>query len=102
MDKHSRWPTFMRMHGSILPNMVLPLFFIGCWASLMYILPPKYLLQVLDADIPAAPACPSSFTSSVSPTSFSRFLVSSFRWPSPSASQQPTRDTRKAGSTGRN
>ena len=31
--KHSKWPYFMRMHGSILPKMLLPLFFVGCWAT---------------------------------------------------------------------
>ena len=33
MTRHSKWPTFMRMHGSILPNMILPLVFVGGWAT---------------------------------------------------------------------
>lgn len=31
--KHSKWPLFMQMHGSILPKMILPLVFIGGWAA---------------------------------------------------------------------
>jgi putative membrane protein len=31
--KHSKWPNFLRMHGSIVPKMILPLFFIGAWAT---------------------------------------------------------------------
>ena len=33
--KHSKWPLFMQMHGSILPKMILPLLFVGCWATLI-------------------------------------------------------------------
>lgn len=33
MDKHSKWPYFLRMHGSVLPKMILPLGFIGVWAT---------------------------------------------------------------------
>ena len=31
--KHSKWPYFLRLHGSILPKMIIPLFFVGCWAT---------------------------------------------------------------------
>ncbi|KAF3760366.1 hypothetical protein M406DRAFT_96217 [Cryphonectria parasitica EP155] len=31
--KHSKWPMFMRMHGSILPKMIVPLFILGGWAT---------------------------------------------------------------------
>ncbi|PSR81782.1 Bestrophin, RFP-TM, chloride channel-domain-containing protein [Coniella lustricola] len=31
--KHSKWPLFLRMHGSILPKMVVPLFVLGGWAT---------------------------------------------------------------------
>jgi putative membrane protein len=33
MSRHTKWPTFMRMHGSILPKMILPLLFVGGWAT---------------------------------------------------------------------
>lgn len=31
--KHSKWPLFLQMHGSILPKMILPLFLLGGWAT---------------------------------------------------------------------
>ncbi|KAH8771772.1 Bestrophin, RFP-TM, chloride channel-domain-containing protein [Diaporthe sp. PMI_573] len=31
--KHSKWPMFMQMHGSILPKMIIPLLILGGWAS---------------------------------------------------------------------
>ena len=33
--RHSKWPYFMRMHGSILPRMIVPLTFVGCWATMI-------------------------------------------------------------------
>jgi predicted membrane chloride channel (bestrophin family) len=33
MARHSKWPLFMQMHGSILPKMILPLLFIGVWST---------------------------------------------------------------------
>ncbi|KAJ6446745.1 arginine permease [Purpureocillium lavendulum] len=33
IQKHSKWPIFMQMHGSILPKLILPLFFVSLWAS---------------------------------------------------------------------
>ncbi|KAE8329871.1 Bestrophin, RFP-TM, chloride channel-domain-containing protein [Aspergillus sergii] len=35
LDKHSKWPTFLRMHGSVLPKMILPLSFVAAWATLI-------------------------------------------------------------------
>ncbi|KAF2089607.1 UPF0187-domain-containing protein [Saccharata proteae CBS 121410] len=35
MDKHSKLPVFMRMHGSILPEMILPLLFVAAWSTLI-------------------------------------------------------------------
>ncbi|KAF2427406.1 UPF0187-domain-containing protein [Tothia fuscella] len=35
MSKHSKWPVFMRLHGSILPEMILPLIFVGGWSTLI-------------------------------------------------------------------
>lgn len=31
--RHSKWPYFLRLHGSVLPKMVIPLFFLGGWAT---------------------------------------------------------------------
>ncbi|KAF2763178.1 UPF0187-domain-containing protein [Pseudovirgaria hyperparasitica] len=33
VSKHSKWPFFMRLHGSILPKMILPLTFIAGWST---------------------------------------------------------------------
>ncbi|KAK4160607.1 Bestrophin, RFP-TM, chloride channel-domain-containing protein [Cladorrhinum sp. PSN259] len=33
IQKHSKWPLFMQMHGSILPKMILPLIAIAAWAT---------------------------------------------------------------------
>ncbi|TID20891.1 hypothetical protein E2P81_ATG05522 [Venturia nashicola] len=35
MSKHSKWPMFMRMHGSISPEMILPLLFVAGWSTLI-------------------------------------------------------------------
>ncbi|KAH8601893.1 Bestrophin, RFP-TM, chloride channel-domain-containing protein [Bisporella sp. PMI_857] len=35
MDRHSKLPYFMRMHGSVLPRMILPLLWVSCWATLI-------------------------------------------------------------------
>lgn len=41
MAKHSKWPLFMQMHGSILPKMILPLLFVGAWATCITIISKK-------------------------------------------------------------
>lgn len=33
MQKHSKLPFFMRVHGSVMPKMILPLTFVGAWAT---------------------------------------------------------------------
>jgi len=33
MQKHSKLPYFMRVHGSVTPKMILPLTFVGAWAT---------------------------------------------------------------------
>lgn len=33
MQKHSKLPFFMRVHGSVTPKMLLPLTFVGAWAT---------------------------------------------------------------------
>lgn len=34
-EKHSKLPYFLRMQGSITPRMIVPLAFVGCWATLI-------------------------------------------------------------------
>ncbi|KAF2852564.1 UPF0187-domain-containing protein [Plenodomus tracheiphilus IPT5] len=33
LDHHSKWPMFLRIHGSVSPEMILPLLVVGGWAS---------------------------------------------------------------------
>src|SRR5882757_3269220 len=33
MNHHSKWPYFLRLHGSVLPKMILPLCFVAAWAT---------------------------------------------------------------------
>ncbi|KAL2265903.1 hypothetical protein VTJ83DRAFT_5255 [Remersonia thermophila] len=33
IQKHSKWPLFLQMHGSILPKLVVPLLCVAAWAS---------------------------------------------------------------------
>ncbi|OJI99030.1 hypothetical protein ASPVEDRAFT_496712 [Aspergillus versicolor CBS 583.65] len=33
LDKHSKWPIMLRMHGSISPKLILPIAFIAGWSS---------------------------------------------------------------------
>ncbi|KKK23298.1 hypothetical protein ARAM_006379 [Aspergillus rambellii] len=35
MDKHSKWPIMLRMHGSIMPKLILPLAFVAAWSTLI-------------------------------------------------------------------
>lgn len=35
MDAHSKLPYFLRMHGSVLPRMILPLTMVAAWATLI-------------------------------------------------------------------
>ncbi|KAJ5921232.1 hypothetical protein N7466_009558 [Penicillium verhagenii] len=35
MDKHSKWPIFMRLHGSVMPKMILPMLLVAAWATLI-------------------------------------------------------------------
>jgi len=32
-DKHSKWPVFLRLHGSIMPKMIMPLTFVAIWST---------------------------------------------------------------------
>lgn len=38
MSKHSKWPFFLRMHGSVLPKMILPLAVVAAWSTAITIL----------------------------------------------------------------
>ncbi|KAJ5462881.1 hypothetical protein N7475_007825 [Penicillium sp. IBT 31633x] len=33
MDKHSKWPIMMRMHGSVMPKMIMPIMTVAIWST---------------------------------------------------------------------
>ncbi|KAK8098686.1 uncharacterized protein PG998_011927 [Apiospora kogelbergensis] len=33
--KHSKWPVFLQMHGSIMPKMLIPMIIVGAWSALV-------------------------------------------------------------------
>lgn len=35
LDKHSKWPIFMRLHGSVMPKLFLPLVIVALWSTLI-------------------------------------------------------------------
>ncbi|KAI2078475.1 hypothetical protein LOZ39_001605 [Ophidiomyces ophidiicola] len=35
LDRHSKWPTFLRLHGSVLPRMIIPLSLTALWSALI-------------------------------------------------------------------
>lgn len=46
-SKHSKWPLFLQMHGSILPKMILPLTFIAIWSTAITVISKRvYMLGV--------------------------------------------------------
>jgi ion channel-forming bestrophin family protein len=62
MDAHSKLPYFLRMHGSVMPRMILPLFFVGGWATCITCISKfvKPRSSSLVFPIPNIPADPSS------------------------------------------
>lgn len=38
MSKHSKWPLFLQMHGSILPKMIVPLICMAAWSTCITLL----------------------------------------------------------------
>ncbi|KAI0391851.1 UPF0187-domain-containing protein [Xylariaceae sp. FL0594] len=42
ISKHSKWPLFLQLHGSITPKLIVPLIVIGGWATLITVLSAKF------------------------------------------------------------
>lgn len=42
MAKHSKWPFFLRMHGSVLPKMIIPLFVVAAWSTIITVICEKW------------------------------------------------------------
>ena len=40
-SKHSDLPYYLRIHGSVLPKMILPLLFVGGWATAVTLISKK-------------------------------------------------------------
>ncbi|KAL3474524.1 Bestrophin, RFP-TM, chloride channel-domain-containing protein [Aspergillus californicus] len=38
LDKHSKWPIMLRIHGSISPKLILPMAFVAGWSTLITLL----------------------------------------------------------------
>lgn len=41
MEKHSKWPIMMRMHGSVMPKMILPLLTVAIWSTAITVISKK-------------------------------------------------------------
>ncbi|KAE8150654.1 UPF0187-domain-containing protein [Aspergillus avenaceus] len=35
LEKHTKWPIFMRMHGSVLPKLIVPLIIVASWSTVV-------------------------------------------------------------------
>lgn len=33
MNQHTKWPIVFRMHGSVLPKLIIPLIFVAIWST---------------------------------------------------------------------
>lgn len=52
LEKHSKLPQFMRLHGSVMPKMIVPLLFVGAWATVItvisrYVYNRKFMLTMI-------------------------------------------------------
>lgn len=45
IQKHSKWPYFLQLQGSVMPKMVLPLLMIGAWATVITCIS-KYVFEL--------------------------------------------------------
>jgi hypothetical protein len=61
MDKHSKWPIFMRMHGSVMPKMILPILFVGAWSTFITC----FCKYIHNSEITKKPWVYSSFTDAI-------------------------------------
>ncbi|CCU74922.1 unnamed protein product [Blumeria hordei] len=43
LDSHSKVPMFLRIHGSIMPHLIVPLTFVGLWSSLITYISNHYI-----------------------------------------------------------
>ncbi|RKF62188.1 UPF0187 protein alr2987 [Erysiphe neolycopersici] len=43
INSHSKYPLFLRVHGSVMPRMFFPIFCLGCWATVITYICKHYL-----------------------------------------------------------
>ncbi|KAF2641847.1 UPF0187 domain membrane protein [Massarina eburnea CBS 473.64] len=41
ISRHSRWPRALRIHGSVAPKLIIPMFCIACWTALIVVISEK-------------------------------------------------------------
>ncbi|XEV04967.1 hypothetical protein FSHL1_010254 [Fusarium sambucinum] len=41
LQRHSKWPLILQLHGSIMPSLILPLLFVACWATAITVISKK-------------------------------------------------------------
>ncbi|CAJ0551483.1 Ff.00g114130.m01.CDS01 [Fusarium sp. VM40] len=41
LQRHSKWPLMLQLHGSIMPSLILPLLFVACWATAITVISKK-------------------------------------------------------------
>ncbi|KAF5010061.1 hypothetical protein FDECE_3779 [Fusarium decemcellulare] len=41
LQRHSKWPLVLQLHGSIVPKLIMPLFLIACWSTLITVITKK-------------------------------------------------------------
>lgn len=49
ISKHSKWPLFLQMHGSILPKLVIPLLLIGAWSTAITVISKEVHMLSVDS-----------------------------------------------------
>jgi hypothetical protein len=84
--RHSRWPIFLRIRGSVVPAMILPLTFISLWSSCVTIIS-KFVYEGSKYFIPAVAMFPNRSagvprhisTSATPAKQFMAFLVSQWQ-----------------------
>ncbi|KAH7255066.1 Bestrophin, RFP-TM, chloride channel-domain-containing protein [Fusarium redolens] len=41
LQRHSKWPLILQLHGSIMPSLILPLLLVACWATAITVISKK-------------------------------------------------------------
>ncbi|SPJ71794.1 related to protein yneE [Fusarium torulosum] len=41
LQRHSKWPLMLQLHGSIMPSLILPLLLVACWATAITVISKK-------------------------------------------------------------